>query len=99
MTTTGENGQAHWNDVYVSKGDAGVSWFEPIPTTSLDLIRRLAVPASASVVDIGGGASHLVDSLLEDGFAAVTVLDLSAAALEASRRRLGANAEKVEWVE
>lgn len=98
MTTTGENGQAHWNDVYVSKGDAGVSWFEPIPTTSLDLIRRLAVPASASVVDIGGGASHLVDSLLEDGFAAVTVLDLSAAALEASRRRLGANAEKVEWV-
>ena len=98
MTTTGENGQAHWNDVYVSKGDAGVSWFEPIPTTSLDLVRRLAVPASASVVDIGGGASHLVDSLLEDGFAAVTVLDLSAAALEASRRRLGANAEKVEWV-
>lgn len=93
-----ENRQAHWNDVYLAKGDAGVSWFEPIPTTSLDLIRRLAVPAPASLVDIGGGASRLVDALLEDGFDAVTVLDLSAEALEKARRRIGANAGKVEWV-
>ncbi|SOC48061.1 methyltransferase family protein [Rhizobium subbaraonis] len=94
----GENRRAHWDHVYLSKGEAGVSWFEPTPTASLDLIRRHAGSVAAPLADIGGGASHLVDSLLEDGFDAVTVLDLSAAALEASRRRLGADAGKVEWI-
>lgn len=93
-----ENRQAHWDDVYASKGEAGVSWFEPSPTTSLDLIHRYAGSTSVALVDIGGGASHLVDRLIEGGFEAVTVLDLSSAALDASRRRLGAAADKVEWV-
>lgn len=88
---------AHWDGAYTGKQDTEVSWFQEQPGMSLELIRHCALPAGASVIDVGGGASRLVDVLVDDGLA-VTVLDLSAAALEKARARLGGRAAAVEWV-
>jgi ubiquinone/menaquinone biosynthesis C-methylase UbiE len=78
-----------WEKVYQTEGENEVSWFQEIPTTSLELIHATGVGSDASIIDIGGGASRLVDALLDEGFAASTVLDLSEKALETSRARLG----------
>jgi trans-aconitate methyltransferase len=90
--------QAHWENVYTTKGENEVSWFEDSPTISLDLIRSTGVSTGASIIDIGGGASRLVDALVNAGFAAVTVLDLSKKALATAKARLGSPGEKVRWV-
>ncbi|MEH2589372.1 class I SAM-dependent methyltransferase [Bradyrhizobium sp. AZCC 1721] len=94
--------QAHWENVYTTKGENEVSWFQQIPAPSLDLIVQAGVTHKSAIIDIGGGASRLVDSLVEQGFEDVTVLDLSAAALAAAKRRLeshlGASAERVGWI-
>lgn len=90
--------QAHWESVYATKGETGVSWFQDNPAPSLELIAAVGATQSTAIIDIGGGASRLVDSLLEKGFCALTVLDLSAAALEAAKSRLGIEAEKVRWI-
>ncbi len=94
----GSERRDHWENVYAAKGENEVSWFEDSPTVSLDLIRSTGVSAGASIIDIGGGASRLVDALLNEGFAAVTVLDLSEKALATTRTRLGARAGNVRWV-
>jgi SAM-dependent methyltransferase len=86
----------HWDTVYATKGDTETSWFQPEPRLSLDLIQR-ASPARGRVVDIGGGASLLVDRLLDRGYPKVAVLDISSAALEKSKARLGNRAGQVEW--
>ena len=78
----------HWDDVYESRGETAVSWFQPTPAVSLELIEILDVPRSAAVVDIGAGASSLVDRLVDRGFSDISVLDVSHAALEATRQRL-----------
>lgn len=87
----------HWQTVYSTKPDDGVSWFEPSPEVSLDLIAQAGIDR-ASVIDIGGGASRLVDALVARGHRAVAVLDLSAHALEIAKSRLGAAGEAVEWI-
>src|SRR6516164_7808873 len=90
---------AHWQTVYQTKGEHDVSWFEQSPAISLELIRATGVGITASIIDIGGGTSRLVDALLDEGYSAVTVLDLSAKALETSKARLGPqNSAKVKWV-
>jgi SAM-dependent methyltransferase len=89
----------HWNRVYSSKSVEAVSWFQPHAEQSLRLIRDTGVPKDASIIDVGGGASTLVDDLLGDGYSAITILDLSAAALTAARSRLGARAGNVHWLE
>ena len=88
----------HWERVYTTKGETEVSWFQNNPTVSLDLIAAIGATPSTAIVDIGGGASRLVDSLLARGFRALTVLDLSEAALKSAKARLGANAENVRWI-
>lgn len=88
----------HWQSVYTSKKEDEVSWFETNPELSLSLIRAATRGEPAAIVDIGGGASRLVDSLLAEGQSEVTVLDLSAAALETARERLGTESEGVTWV-
>jgi SAM-dependent methyltransferase len=88
---------AHWQDVYASKQPGQVSWYAPRLERSLSLISGVASP-DAAVIDVGGGASTLVDDLLRLGFHDVTVLDVSEAALQASQRRLGAAAERVHWI-
>jgi 2-polyprenyl-3-methyl-5-hydroxy-6-metoxy-1,4-benzoquinol methylase len=90
--------RSHWETVYRTKGERDVSWFEESPTISLDLIHATRVKANASIIDIGGGASRLVDALLDEGFQAVTVLDLSDEALATSKARLGARSAKVQWI-
>lgn len=90
--------QAHWQNVYLSKGERDVSWFQESPAIFLDLIKATGVGPDASIIDIGGGASRLVDALLIDGFRALTVLDLSEKALAASRDRLGSRADQVTWI-
>lgn len=88
---------AHWENVYRGKGEREVSWFQETPAVSLALIQTAATRDSA-IIDIGGGASRLVDALLEAGYADVTVLDVSAAALTAAKARLGHAAAGASWV-
>ena len=90
--------QAHWENVYTTKGENEVSWFQQSPAPSLELIVQAGATRNSAIIDIGGGASRLVDHLLEQGFEDVTVLDLSGAALEAAKARLGARAERVHWI-
>lgn len=90
--------QAHWEGVYKTKGEHNVSWFEESPAISLDLIRATGVDAGASIIDIGGGASRLVDALLDRGYEAITVLDLSEQALATAKARIGPRGGKVQWV-
>ena len=91
--------QAHWETVYQTKGEHEVSWFEESPTISLELISATGVSTEASIIDIGGGASRLVDALLDEGYRTITVLDISEKALETSKARIGAQgAARVKWV-
>ncbi|WP_342736821.1 class I SAM-dependent methyltransferase [Bradyrhizobium sp. B117] len=88
----------HWDNVYATKGEAEVSWFQDSPTISLDMIRAAAPDHDAAIIDIGGGASRLIDALLRDGYRDLAVLDLSANALDAAKRRIGAAASTVDWI-
>jgi 2-polyprenyl-3-methyl-5-hydroxy-6-metoxy-1,4-benzoquinol methylase len=90
--------QAHWENVYATKAEHTVSWFQESPDISLDLVRATEVGTSASIIDVGGGASRLIDALVDKGFKALTVLDLSEKALAASKARLGARSTHVQWV-
>jgi hypothetical protein len=90
--------RSHWENVYRAKGQHGVSWFEESPAISLGFIHATGAKADASIIDIGGGASRLVDALLDDGFEAITVLDLSDEALAISKARLGARSVRVRWI-
>ena len=87
----------HWDDAYVQKGEAGVSWFEETPTVSLDLIKALPGPKD-SLIDVGGGASRLAAHALRLGFGHVAVLDLSAEATARSQAAMGSEADRVEWI-
>ncbi|OGU21568.1 MAG: methyltransferase [Hydrogenophilales bacterium RIFOXYD1_FULL_62_11] len=87
----------HWENVYSSKASDQVSWFQPHAASSLRLIQNCA-DQQAYVIDVGGGASTLVDGLLDAGYRHLTVLDLAESALAASRERLGVRAQVVQWV-
>jgi SAM-dependent methyltransferase len=87
-----------WDGISQTTSDKDVSWFELSPAISLDLIRRHADPTASSLIDIGGGASRLVDALLAAGMREISVLDLSSVALEVSKARLGPASDKVEWI-
>ncbi|WP_288374187.1 class I SAM-dependent methyltransferase [uncultured Chryseobacterium sp.] len=88
----------HWENVYETKNPDQVSWTQKKPQTSLDLIRASGLGKNASIIDIGGGDSNLVDFLLEEGYENITVLDISAKALEKAQKRLGDAAGKVQWI-
>jgi SAM-dependent methyltransferase len=92
-----EDTAGHWDSVFATKASDEVSWFQAQPTTSLRLLERWASPAG-SVIDIGAGASTLVDVLLDGGWQDMTVLDVSAAALTKVRNRLGEGAEAVTFI-
>lgn len=94
--------RSHWDSVYRRKGADEVSWFQPNLSTSLSFIDNIGLPPTARVIDVGGGASTLVDDLLGRGFHNLAVLDLSGAALAASRDRLqerGLDTGSIEWIE
>lgn len=92
------NMSEHWDRVYHTKRTDEVSWFRPHLETSLALIAEAGVSADAPLIDVGGGASTLVDDLLAGGYRDVTILDVSAAALEAARARLGSRSSAVRWI-
>lgn len=89
--------QAHWDAAYVTRGADGVSWFQRDPRISLELFESLGVTTSAAVIDVGGGASVLVDQLVGRGYEDLTVLDVSRAALQVAQRRLPVDAP-VTWI-
>jgi SAM-dependent methyltransferase len=95
MTT---NAADHWERLYQGKNAAELSWFESTPRRSLQSIRDTGVSLNAPILDVGGGASLLVDELLQLGYTNVTVLDLAPAALAQSKDRLGPAAERVTWI-
>jgi SAM-dependent methyltransferase len=95
METTRKN---HWETVYETKNPNEVSWTQEIPKTSLDFIKSFDLTKKSKIIDIGGGDSKLVDFLIEEGFENITVLDISAKAIEKAKARLGVNAEKVNWI-
>jgi 2-polyprenyl-3-methyl-5-hydroxy-6-metoxy-1,4-benzoquinol methylase len=88
----------HWENVYQTKELKEVSWYQPTPITSLDFIKEFNVPKTAKIIDIGGGDSFLVDSLLDLGYTDVTVLDISSAAIERAKQRLAEKAQNVKWI-
>lgn len=90
--------KTHWDTVYTQKAPDAVSWYRPHLETSLALIERAAGNKSASIIDVGGGESTLVDDLLARGFQDITVLDVSQVAIEAAKKRLGELAEPVHWL-
>src|SRR5258707_8637445 len=90
--------QRHWENVYTTKDEKEVSWFEESPAISLALIRSTGLNTDSSIIDIGAGASGLVDALIDEGFEAVTVLDLSEKAITIAKARLVALDTRVKWV-
>ncbi len=93
-----ETTKDHWEKVYETKSPEQVSWTQKVPQTSLDFIHSFNLAKTSKIIDIGGGDSKLVDYLLDEGFENITVLDISAIALEKAKQRLGKKAEKVNWV-
>ncbi len=89
----------HWEKVFSTKLPEEVSWTQAVPLTSLSLVHRTGVSKSAPIIDVGGGDSKLVDHLLAEGYTDITVLDISGEALKRAKKRLGANADKVHWIE
>jgi 2-polyprenyl-3-methyl-5-hydroxy-6-metoxy-1,4-benzoquinol methylase len=90
--------KAHWEQVYRRNPPEAVSWYRPHLETSVELIECVAGGRGASIIDVGGGESTLVDDLLARGYENVAVLDISETAIETSKRRLGAAAERVRWI-
>jgi ubiquinone/menaquinone biosynthesis C-methylase UbiE len=88
----------HWETIYQTKKLEEVSWYQPTPDTSLQLIEKHCNSTNASIIDIGGGDSFLVDNLLELGYSNITVLDISEAAINRAKERLGEKATEVKWI-
>ncbi len=88
----------HWEKIYQSKEFRDVSWYQSEPLVSLEFIQQLNIPLSAAIIDVGGGDSFLVDYLLKKGYTNVTILDISATAIQKAKKRLGKDANKVKWV-
>lgn len=98
MPSSAEDRQQHWQRIYSEKSPEQVSWYRPHLDTSLQLIERIAPDPGAAIIDVGGGASTLVDDLLARGYRNVTVLDVAAAALQSAQQRLGEAAGQVRWL-
>lgn len=90
--------QDHWNTIYKTKTLKEVSWYQPTPETSLNLILNSGCKTTDKIIDIGGGDSFLVDHLLKKGYTDITVLDISAKAIERAKERLGEYANQVTWI-
>lgn len=90
--------KSHWEKVYQTKKFSEVSWYQPTPQTSLEFIADLGIGRDAAIIDVGGGDSLLADHLLQHGYVDITILDISEAAINRAKKRLGKDAEKINWV-
>src|SRR5882724_8079584 len=88
----------HWENIYSTKAEGEVSWFQQYPKTSMEFIELFNLPLSANIIDIGGGDSHFADALLAKGYQNIWILDISANAIERAKKRLGENASRVRWI-
>jgi len=88
----------HWEGIYSTHSEEDLSWFEPVPSISLDLLLTPSLKKDGAILDVGGGTSRLVDALLDRGFENITVLDVAPSALEISKARLGDRASRVRWI-
>ena len=93
-----ETRKEHWEKVYATKQPHEVSWTQELPKTSLDFVHSFNLPKTTSIIDIGGGDSKLVDYLLDEGYENISVLDISANAIERAKQRLGQKAAHVNWI-
>lgn len=91
--------KSHWEKVYTTKASTEVSWYQPQPQKSLEIIKGTGISHDAQIIDVGGGSSTLVDFLLDADFQNITVLDISAASLKNTQLRLGESANRVTWLE
>lgn len=90
--------KTHWENVFATKSENEVSWYQQKPTTSLNFFINHAIPKEAKIIDVGGGDSYLIDGLLELGYYNLTVLDISENAIKRLKKRLGDKAEKVNFI-
>ena len=90
--------QTHWEKIYRKKAPDAFSWYRPHLEASLELIEKAAPKRSASIIDVGGGESTLVDDLLAQGYQDITVLDVSQTAIDVTKKRLGPDAQRVHWL-
>jgi ubiquinone/menaquinone biosynthesis C-methylase UbiE len=88
----------HWEKIYSKNESEEVSWYQPVPSTSLEFLKQFNIPVSAKIIDIGGGDSFFVDHLLKMGYKDITVLDISEAALSRAKKRLGRQSKRVKWI-
>ena len=93
-----ETEKEHWENIYSTKSEQEVSWFQEYPKTSMEFIELFKMPLTANIIDIGGGDCHFVDALLEKGYQNIWVLDISEIAIERAKKRLGDKALKVHWI-
>ena len=93
------NTKTHWEHIYETKAPTQVSWYQEHARFSLQYIRKTGIQKTDAIIDVGGGASTLVDDLVADGYQQISILDVSAAALQLARQRLGAHAVAVSWIE
>lgn len=91
--------KSHWDNVFETKTEQEFSWFQAYPRTSVDFLELFDLPLDANIIDIGGGDSHFVDALISKGYKNIYVLDISAKALERTKKRLAEKAEMVHWIE
>lgn len=91
--------KTHWEHIYETKAATQVSWYQKHAQLSLQYIRKTGIQKTGHIIDVGGGASTLVDDLIADGFQHISILDISGAALQLARQRLGAKAHQVNWIE
>jgi ubiquinone/menaquinone biosynthesis C-methylase UbiE len=91
--------KSHWEKVYSTKGARQMSWYAPHLELSLQLIEQTGISTAGQIIDVGGGASTLMDDLLEKGYKNISILDISQTAIEVAKTRLGAQAKNVQWIE
>lgn len=93
-----ENRKSHWENVFLTKGEKEVSWYQQKPETSLQFFTENNIPKDAKIIEVGGGDSYLIDNLLDLGYTDVTILDISENAIERLKKRLGEKASKVKFI-
>lgn len=90
--------QKHWDAVYSSKSPEAVSWYAPRLEMSLDMVKQLGLPPESRIIDVGGGTATFAQDLIALGFDRPTVLDISQAAVDVARDRMGEAADRVDWI-
>ncbi len=93
-----EDRKSHWENVFATKAENEVSWFQTYPETSAKLLEECNPPVDGNVIEVGGGDSHFIDVLLDKGYKNIYVLDISANAIERAKKRLGSKANAIHWI-